>query len=86
MSIALPAAQLVIFCLFFIPNKYCLFWHGVPGFLAWFHVGAFLLIRIIGCGLQIGEDGNPGDTGVLIVNNIGLSPMLLAAFGVLHEA
>jgi hypothetical protein len=48
---------------------------------------SFCFIRIIGSILQIHFDATKSTSQVpLILNNIGLSPLLLGLLGVLHEA
>ena len=94
---ALSAASIAIYVIFLQPTLYVFYKHGWPGFLGWFYLHVFILVRIIGNGLSIhsslhpvpliGGTTAPGNNkATLIVNNIGLSPLLLAAAGVLHEA
>ena len=77
------------------PTLYILFRHGWPGFLGWFYLQLFCILRIIGNGLSINTPLDPtplagsaasSNKATLIVNNIGLSPLLLATAGILHEA
>lgn len=92
---ALSAASLAIYIILLQPTLYVLFRHGWPGFLGWFYLQLFCILRVIGNGLSISTPLDPtplagstasSDKATLIVNNIGLSPLLLATAGILHEA
>ncbi|GAD98758.1 conserved hypothetical protein [Paecilomyces variotii No. 5] len=83
---ALPIAQLIIYCVLVLPILYCLYRHGKPGLLGWLYLFIFCTLRIVGSGLEMGHGGNSSSSSALLVNNIGLSPLLLAAVGILHEA
>lgn len=84
---ALPLAQLIIYCILALPILYCLYRHGKPGLLGWLYLFIFCTLRIVGSGLEIGHgDLDSSSSSALLVNNIGLSPLLLAAIGILHEA
>jgi len=83
-----PIAQLVVFAVFFQPSIYVLFKHGKRGILGWFCVQSFCLVRIVGSVLEIIQEKNntTSSLGTLILTSIGLSPLLLACLGILHEA
>ncbi|RWQ92194.1 hypothetical protein C8Q69DRAFT_106389 [Paecilomyces variotii] len=84
---ALPTAQLIIYCILALPVLYCLYSHGKPGLLGWLYLFVFCTLRIIGSGLELRQgDLDSSSSSALLVNNIGLSPLLLAAMGILHEA
>ena len=92
---ALSAASLVIYVVLLQPTLYILYRHGWPGFLGWFYLQLFCVLRIVGNGLSLNTPLDPttlaGSSGsssitIPIVNNIGLSPLLLATAGILHEA
>ncbi|KAL1867428.1 hypothetical protein Plec18167_008701 [Paecilomyces lecythidis] len=84
---ALPLAQLIIYCILVLPILYCLYRHGKPGLLGWLYLFIFCTLRIVGSGLEIGHGNvDSSSSSALLVNNIGLSPLLLAAIGILHEA
>ncbi|KAL2679097.1 hypothetical protein Neosp_009855 [[Neocosmospora] mangrovei] len=51
--------------------------------LGWGYLLVFCSLKIIGSSMQLGD--NPG-SGAAIVTSVGLSPLLLAVAGVLHEA
>ncbi|KAM0425047.1 hypothetical protein ACHAPT_009606 [Fusarium lateritium] len=84
MTDSIAAAKLAIYIIFAQPALYCLFKHGKTGFLGWFYVQLFCVLRIVTGGL--GLHSSSASTGSIILNSIGLSPLLLAASGVLHEA
>jgi hypothetical protein len=84
----LSCAQLAIFIILSGPAHYCLFTHGWRGFWGWICVVTFCLIRIIGAGMTIHDESKGGiiSEAAMIVSSLGLSPVLLALIGILHEA
>lgn len=78
-------AQLVIYIIFLQPAVYCLWKHGRHGLLGWFYLQLFCAVRIIGAAVIIHENSSTG-TAAVILNSVGLSPLLLSAAGILHEA
>ncbi|KAH6989589.1 hypothetical protein BKA56DRAFT_576080 [Ilyonectria sp. MPI-CAGE-AT-0026] len=74
-------AELAIYATLSIPTVYILVKHGPPGYLGWFYLITFFSLRIIGGVLSL-----TGNSAASIVSNIGISPLLLAAAGILHEA
>ncbi|KAE8444747.1 hypothetical protein EG329_014307 [Mollisiaceae sp. DMI_Dod_QoI] len=88
MSVALPVATLIIYIILIQPITFCLFKHGRHGILGWLTIQIFCGIRIVGSIIQIHQENthSTDTTTVLLLNNIGLSPLLLAALGILHEA
>ncbi|KAH7261846.1 hypothetical protein BKA59DRAFT_3077 [Fusarium tricinctum] len=83
MTDSISAAKLAIYIILLQPALYCLFKHGKTGFIGWLYVQIFCVLRIATGG--IGLNGS-SSTGAIIVSSIGLSPLLLAASGILHEA
>jgi hypothetical protein len=79
----LSAAQIGIYSLLVLPVIYILFRHGPPGILGWLYLFSFCILRIVGAGLSLATNANQT---AAIISNIGLSPLLLAISGVLHEA
>lgn len=59
--------------------------HGFKGWaiLGWGYLFVFCSLKVIGSGIQLADSESPGAS---IVSSIGLSPLLLATAGVLHEA
>jgi prolipoprotein diacylglyceryltransferase len=84
MTDPIAAAKLALYIILVQPAIYCLFKHGKTGFIGWLYVQIFCVLRIVTGG--IGLNGTSSSTGTVILNSIGLSPLLLAASGILHEA
>lgn len=84
MSNPLAIASIVIYVILLQPSLYCLWKHGWPGSLGWGYLQVFCLLRIIGNAIELQSQTVSEKT--LIVSNIGLSPLLLATAGILHEA
>ena len=84
----LPVVTLAVYAILIQPILYCLWKHGRPGLLGWLVLQSFCTIRIVGNILSIEEEvfNSTGNTVPLILNNVGLSPLLLGALGILHEA
>jgi hypothetical protein len=84
---AYNTAQLAVYCVLVLPILYLVFRHGRNGVLGYFYLAVFAGLRIIGAamGLKKTSDGLPS-TGAIVISNIGLSPLLLASIGILHEA
>lgn len=80
---AIDKAQLAIYVVLSLPILYILVCHGLQGILAWLYLFAFCTLRIVGGALASSK--NASQTAA-IISNIGLSPLLLAVGGVLHEA
>lgn len=84
---AIDLAELVIYGILTIPAIYCMVRHGKQGFLGWLYIFLYCTIRLIAVGLKYKSDQDHEEsTGALVVENIGLSPLLLGAAGILHEA
>ncbi|ATY60661.1 C6 zinc finger domain [Cordyceps militaris] len=77
----ITTAQMAIYAAMIIPVLYLLFRHGKVGIIGWFYLAAFCVLRILGGALALG-----GSKTATIIANIGLSPLLLAASGILHES
>ena len=82
-SSQLAVSYLVIYAILSIPAIYCLIRHGKHGFLGWVYLLAFCILRMTGAGLQISD---PSSSTAQIISGVGLSPLLLAVLGVLHES
>lgn len=83
MTDSLAAATCAIYVILAFPILYLLFKHGRNGFLGWLYLFVFCGLRIISGGLGVKK--SDGATAS-IISNIGLSPLLLATAGILHEA
>ena len=81
----LALAVLIIFATLAIPTIFVAWRHGFRGLaiLGWGYLFVFCSLKIIGSAMQLSD---PKGVGASIVNNIGLSPLLLAVAGVLHES
>lgn len=87
MAQPLYIAELVIYIFLFQPALYCLWKHGKRGILGWLYLQFFCAIRVVASAVTIHEeDTHTSGSTSLILSSVGLSPLLLAAAGVLHEA
>ncbi|KAF4947891.1 hypothetical protein FGADI_10051 [Fusarium gaditjirri] len=84
MTDSISAAKLAIYIILLQPALYCLFKHGKTGLIGWLYAQIFCVLRIATGGIGLHETSS--STGSIILNSIGLSPLLLAASGILHEA
>jgi hypothetical protein len=82
LTAALSTAQLAIYAPFTFPLLYNLHRHGKHGLLGWLYLLIFITLRMAGSALSI---SSPTSSTALVISNIGLSPLLLGALGVLHE-
>lgn len=71
-----------------LPAIFCLLTHGKPGLMGWLYVIVMCGLRMAGNGMAYHDPSTTGsvDSVASILNGIGLSPLLLAAMGLLHEA
>lgn len=83
MANSLMTAELAIYALLSLPILYILFRHAPAGLVGWIYLFAFCTIRIVGGAMAMGEDPS---TASKTISNVGLSPLLLAVAGILHEA
>ena len=74
--------ELAIYALLIPLTLFVLVRHGNQGILGWIYLNLFEALRLAGAGLTIGDSTS---TGVLIINAVGLSPLLLANAGVIRE-
>lgn len=79
---SLSAAELAIYAILTIPVLYILVRHWPSGVLGWFYLFAFCTLRVIGGAMSLKGHGGTAS----IISSIGLSPLILAACGILHEA
>ncbi|KAF4951714.1 hypothetical protein FSARC_12837 [Fusarium sarcochroum] len=78
---ALTTAELAIYAVLVLPTLFILYKHGKPGIFGWVYLFVFCTLRIIGGAMFLSKSSS-----AVTVSNIGLSPLLLSAAGVLHEA
>ena len=82
---SLAAALLAIYILLAFPVVYIAARHGITraAVLGWGYLFVFVTLKIVGSAIQLhGSESSAAS----IVSNIGLSPLLLAGAGILHEA
>lgn len=83
--------ELVIYGILAPFTVYLLYRHGRNGLLGYFYLNAYCLIRIIADIIELlpgNRDPTPGHitTAQAVLSAVGLSPLLLALSGFLHEA
>lgn len=86
---SLAIATLVIDLILIQPVIFILFKHGKRGILGWLYLQILCALRIIGNGITVHEltsHTSSSSMAATILNSVGLSPLLLAATGILHEA
>lgn len=83
----LEYAQLAIYGLLSLPVLYLTYRHGRHGLTGWLYLFAFCTLKIVGTALQVKADiDHSSSSTAALISSIGLSPLLLAAVGILHEA
>ncbi|RDW76310.1 MFS transporter [Aspergillus mulundensis] len=84
---SLAILEVAFYALVVLPAVYCLIMHGRPGLTGWAYLLILCALRLAGNGmfLQAYQDGTLSITA-MVLNGIGLSPLLGAGLGVLHEA
>jgi hypothetical protein len=84
----LSIASIIIFVVFVPPVTYCLWRHGKRGLIGWFYIQTLCIIRIAGnvLALHAYHTHSTGSLTTVILQNIGLAPLLLGSVGILHEA
>ena len=80
---SLSVSYIVIYPFIAIPAIFSLIRHGKYGILGWGYLIAFCIMRLTGAGLQL---ANPSSSTASILIGVGLSPLILAALGILHES
>jgi hypothetical protein len=80
---SLSVAQLAIYTTLCIPAIYVLVKHRRASILGWIFLFVFCSLRLVAGAISMNNKSNGGAS---IVSNIGLSPLLLATVGILHEA
>jgi prolipoprotein diacylglyceryltransferase len=84
---SLAIADLVINLILIQPITYILWKHGKRGLLGWLYLHILCAIRIVGNAIEIhGLTTHTRGTAATILSSVSLSPLILAAVGVLHES
>ena len=78
----LAIVELVIYLVLLPAILFILYRHGLPGLLGWMFLVVFSSLRLASDGLEIGGSTSSGSS---IINAIGLSPLMLAVSGIIHE-
>lgn len=78
----LAIAELIIYILLLPIAVYILFRHGKPGFVGFGFFVLFGILRIVSSGMGINDTSITGS----IINSVGISSLLLAISGIIHEA
>ena len=81
-------AQLIFYAMAAPLALFCFAVHGKHGVASWLYVIAMCGLRLVGDSMayySLSTTGEP-NTAANIISGIGLSPLLLAALGILHEA
>lgn len=82
MTNAVSAAECALYAVLLLPVLFLIVRHGAHGFTGWLFLSLFCVLRIVGGGMSV-DNSKPEAS---IISNVGLSPILLAAAGILHEA
>ncbi|KAH6867192.1 hypothetical protein B0T10DRAFT_451939 [Thelonectria olida] len=82
---SLALVVVFIFATLSLPTLYVIFRHGFQrqAILGWGYLFIFCTLKMVGSGMQLGDSRS---SSAAIVTSVGLSPLVLAAAGVLHEA
>lgn len=82
MTNSVSAAECALYAVLILPVLFLIVRHRMTGFVGWLFLSFFCVLRIVGGGMSI----NSSNPAASIISNVGLSPMLLATAGILHEA
>ncbi|KAI2616840.1 hypothetical protein GGR54DRAFT_609036 [Hypoxylon sp. NC1633] len=84
-STALPLALLVIYITLSLPTIYITVKHGIKhaAIIGWLFLFAFFSLRIVASAIEINDSES---SSAALIASVGLSPLLAAACGVLHES
>lgn len=88
---SLAVFEIVIYIPILFIAHYLLFRHGRHGIMAWLAFSSFCALRIIAGILEVvdwhkEQKGESVGNAASIVNSVGLSALLVACIGVVHEA
>ncbi|KAJ6003375.1 hypothetical protein N7451_005922 [Penicillium sp. IBT 35674x] len=84
----LELAQIIFYAMAVLPAFVCFAAHGKHGVMGWLYVIVMCGLRLAGNGMAYHYLSTTGhaNEAAQIISGIGLSPLLLAALGILHEA
>ncbi len=80
----LAIAELALYIVILPVVIYILIRHGKHGIDGWGFLAVFCVLRLTSSGIQVGSKNGASITGA-IINSIGVSGLLLAFAGILHE-
>jgi hypothetical protein len=86
---SLYIATIAVFAAFIVPTVHVWRKHGSPGFLGYNLLFTFCGVRLAGAALTLATfDGKHKnlETPASIINSMAISPLILTALGILHEA
>jgi prolipoprotein diacylglyceryltransferase len=81
--LAIPELTLYILLLSIV--IFILIKHGKRGLVGWAFLTIFCVLRLTSSGVQIGDRNSNSTTGA-IINSVGISAILIAIGGLIHEA
>lgn len=83
----LSVAWITFYAIMILPSFYCLYIHGRHGLSGWLYVVILCVLRLAGNGMLLRASWeNKINTTAMVLNGIGLSPLVMAALGLLQEA
>ncbi|KAI1340718.1 hypothetical protein F5Y15DRAFT_49502 [Xylariaceae sp. FL0016] len=84
-STALPSVLLAVYAILTLPVIFVMFRHGIRhgAILGWLYLFAFCSLRLVSSSLELSDTDSYSAS---VVASIGLSPLLLASSGILHES
>jgi hypothetical protein len=84
----LELAQIAFYAVASLPCIYCIVKHRIAGVLGWLYVFVMCGLRLVGNGIAYHALSTKGQSNraASIISGIGLSPLLLAAIGILRES
>ena len=82
-------AELVVYVPTALLTVWVVFRHGIHKQLGWIYLAIFSIIRIVGSVMEIKSSHSPADSNdqewALILQSVGLSPLLLSTLGLLKR-
>lgn len=81
----LSAVELALYALLAPLALLVIYRHGRPGFLGYFYLNISIGVRIAAAIAQLADNNKPPSLTATILSSIGISPLILAMSGILHE-